>query len=63
MMFCCLTESNVKKKKKKVWLDGLEDRRIGGTGMGLWVDYLIAMIARCKKNPSKYRNVRVANVT
>jgi len=43
-----------------VWLDGLEDGRIGGTGMGLCVDYLIA---RCKKNPSKYRNVRVANVT
>ena len=41
MMFCCLIESKVK-IKKKVWLDGLEDGRIGATGMGLWVDYLIA---------------------
>jgi hypothetical protein len=41
-------------------LDGLEDGRIGGTGMGLWIDYLIA---RCKKHPSKHRNVRVENVT
>jgi hypothetical protein len=60
MMFCCLIESKVKINKKNVWLDGLEDGRIGGTGMGLWIDYFIA---RCNKHPSKHRNVRVENVT